>query len=83
MDALDGPEGLWIERGVIVCVGNNVTVCLSRASGSESDHMGGGESCGESAMISRWGRAEGHAREGAMAGPYVSSQCLGISEAQR
>ena len=57
-----------------------MAACLSRASGSESDHIGGGESdsesCSESAMISRWGRAAGHAREGAMAGSYVSGKCL-------
>lgn len=79
VDALDGPDGLCIDRGVIVRV-DNVTACLSRASGSESDHIGGGESCSESssesAMISRWGRADDHAREGAMAGLYVSSECL-------
>lgn len=41
VDALEGPDGLRSDLGVIVRVGNG-TVCLSN--GSEGNHMGGGES---------------------------------------
>lgn len=71
-----------MDRGVIVRMGN-VTAALSSASGSESDQVGGGESCGESGMISRLGKPDGQAREGAMAASYVSSECLGISEVKK
>ena len=59
VDALEGPEGLRTDLGVIVRVGNP-TACVSGDSGEQQVR-----GC-ESWVISRLGRADGHAREGAM-----------------